>query len=210
MPGQDRCQYPDQTQARPSGDRTQGHGHQQERLREVAGQVLVAGEDAGRGHAEGCALPGSCGVIDLQPQPAVQPADTALDGLVPPIHGRCQLQLTSEQPPLLPSPGTPTGLEDPATGEIYDDTDPGNGDGRNDDCIGRLVDNPFGGGAPVGGLPVFDGFLVRPDGFPDAYLMNPGWGEVKVLASVNIATGMGGIWLYAGSAEGLQRDPDCF
>jgi photosystem II stability/assembly factor-like uncharacterized protein len=35
-------------------------------------------------------------------------------------------------------------------------------------------------------------------------------GEVKVLASVNIATGMGGIWLYAGTAEGLQRDPDCF
>ena len=35
-------------------------------------------------------------------------------------------------------------------------------------------------------------------------------GEVKVLASVNIATGMGGIWLYAGTAEGLQRNPDCF
>ena len=35
-------------------------------------------------------------------------------------------------------------------------------------------------------------------------------GEVKVLNSVNIATGMGGIWLYAGTAEGLQRNPDCF
>lgn len=35
-------------------------------------------------------------------------------------------------------------------------------------------------------------------------------GEVKVLASVNILTGMGGIWLYAGTAEGLQRNPDCF
>ncbi len=35
-------------------------------------------------------------------------------------------------------------------------------------------------------------------------------GEVKVLASVNIPTGMGGIWLYAGTGEGLQRDPDCF
>lgn len=35
-------------------------------------------------------------------------------------------------------------------------------------------------------------------------------GEVKVLASVNIPTGMGGIWLYAGTAEGLWRDPDCF
>lgn len=35
-------------------------------------------------------------------------------------------------------------------------------------------------------------------------------GEVKVLASVNMPTGMGGIWLYAGTAEGLQRNPDCF
>ncbi|MBI3029060.1 MAG: hypothetical protein HYY64_06085 [Candidatus Rokubacteria bacterium] len=35
-------------------------------------------------------------------------------------------------------------------------------------------------------------------------------GEVKVLASVNIPTGMGGIYLYAGTAEGLQRNPDCF
>jgi len=35
-------------------------------------------------------------------------------------------------------------------------------------------------------------------------------GEVKVLASVNIPTGMGGIYLYAGTAEGLQRSADCF
>jgi len=35
-------------------------------------------------------------------------------------------------------------------------------------------------------------------------------GEVKILASVNISTGMGGIFLYAGTAEGLQRNPDCF
>jgi photosystem II stability/assembly factor-like uncharacterized protein len=35
-------------------------------------------------------------------------------------------------------------------------------------------------------------------------------GEVKVLTSVNIPTGMGGIWVYAGTAEGLQRNPDCF
>lgn len=35
-------------------------------------------------------------------------------------------------------------------------------------------------------------------------------GELKVLTSVNISTGMGGIFLYAGTAEGLQRNPDCF
>jgi photosystem II stability/assembly factor-like uncharacterized protein len=35
-------------------------------------------------------------------------------------------------------------------------------------------------------------------------------GEVKVLASVNLPTGMGGIFLYAGTGAGLQRNPDCF
>lgn len=35
-------------------------------------------------------------------------------------------------------------------------------------------------------------------------------GETKVLASVNIPTGMGGIFLYAGTGEGLQLSPDCF
>ena len=43
---------------------------------------------------------------------------------------------------------------------------------------------------------------VRVDDGPD--------GEVKVLASVNTPTGMGGILLYAGTAAGLQRSPDCF
>lgn len=36
------------------------------------------------------------------------------------------------------------------------------------------------------------------------------WGEVKILLSVNLPTGMGGIYLYAGTAEGLQRSADCF
>jgi photosystem II stability/assembly factor-like uncharacterized protein len=35
-------------------------------------------------------------------------------------------------------------------------------------------------------------------------------GEVKVLRSVNISTGMGGIFLYAGTSTGLQRSADCF
>lgn len=35
-------------------------------------------------------------------------------------------------------------------------------------------------------------------------------GETKVLASVDIPTGMGGIFLYAGTGDGLQRNPDCF
>ncbi len=35
-------------------------------------------------------------------------------------------------------------------------------------------------------------------------------GETKILASVNLPTGMGGIYLYAGTGEGLLRNPDCF
>lgn len=38
----------------------------------------------------------------------------------------------------------------------------------------------------------------------------PGDAEVKALASVNIPTGMGGIFLYAGTTIGLLRNPDCF
>ncbi len=34
--------------------------------------------------------------------------------------------------------------------------------------------------------------------------------EINFLSSVNISTGMGGIFLYAGTAEGLYRSPDCF
>ena len=34
--------------------------------------------------------------------------------------------------------------------------------------------------------------------------------EVLALASVNLASGMGGIWVYAGTEAGLTRVPDCF
>lgn len=35
-------------------------------------------------------------------------------------------------------------------------------------------------------------------------------GEIKFLRSVSIPTGMGGIFLYAGTSTGLQRSADCF
>ncbi|SFC86994.1 WD40/YVTN/BNR-like repeat-containing protein [Tropicimonas isoalkanivorans] len=34
--------------------------------------------------------------------------------------------------------------------------------------------------------------------------------DVTALASVDLASGMGGIWLYAGTTFGMQRVPDCF
>lgn len=34
--------------------------------------------------------------------------------------------------------------------------------------------------------------------------------DLLALASVNLATGMGGIWIYAGTEKGLTRLPDCF
>lgn len=34
--------------------------------------------------------------------------------------------------------------------------------------------------------------------------------DVLTLTSVHLATGMGGIWLYAGTEQGLTRVPDCF
>lgn len=34
--------------------------------------------------------------------------------------------------------------------------------------------------------------------------------EVLTIASVNLASGMGGIWIYAGTDVGLTRVPDCF
>lgn len=34
--------------------------------------------------------------------------------------------------------------------------------------------------------------------------------EIRALASVNLPTGMGGIWLYAGTDTGVLKSPDCF
>lgn len=34
--------------------------------------------------------------------------------------------------------------------------------------------------------------------------------DIKAMVPVNLDTGMGGIYLYAGTADGLYRNPDCF
>lgn len=104
---------------------------------------------------------------------------------LPGDFGRCQLQQSGSIPPLIASPGAGQVLVDPFSEETYLDTDPGNGDGRYDDCVGDFVDNPGGGGSSTGSLPVFDGLLVRPDGFRDAYVQNPGWGEIFLIGNFN-------------------------
>ena len=48
-----------------------------------------------------------------------------------------------------------------------------------------------------------------------AFVMDRPWlakaeHDPMALASVNLATGMGGIWIYAGTEAGLTRVPDCF
>jgi hypothetical protein len=104
---------------------------------------------------------------------------------IPGDYGRCQLQEVANIPPLVASPGVGT-RTDPF-GEEYYDNDPGDGDGRLDDCIGRFVTDPEAQGQepPVGGVPAFAGTLNRPDGFPDAYIQNPGWGEYFLIGNFN-------------------------
>ena len=57
---------------------------------------------------------------------------------VPGDYGRCVIAQTSQQRSYQASPGTPM-LIDVYTGLAYQDTDPGNGDGRLDDCTGQQV-----------------------------------------------------------------------
>ena len=97
-----------------------------------------------------------------------------------------------------PSPGAGHQVTDPFTGETYTDTDPGLGDGRIDDCVGEFVFPPQGeegggegggggGGGGAGGAqpPSSQNTIQRPDGFPDTYLQNPGWGQLLLLGNFN-------------------------
>lgn len=97
--------------------------------------------------------------------------------------GRCVRQIDVRLPLVVPSPEALPGLIDPYTGESYDDTDPGPGDGRIDDCSGDLVPptefvGPFEPVPPTAAIP---------DGLPDQYVRNPGWGEVLLLGNFNTA-----------------------
>lgn len=87
--------------------------------------------------------------------------------------GRCSVATVTDPTPILPSPGTGT-VTDPFTGEMYLDDDPGDGDGRTDDCTGltELVPGPFDL------VP-----LKRPDGLDDRYVQNPGWDSILLITN---------------------------
>jgi hypothetical protein len=95
-------------------------------------------------------------------------------------YGRCRIPLTSSLPSLVPSPGVGT-VVDPYTGLPYEDTDPGDGDGRVDDCVGVRV--PFADGPGGPNVPTYP----RGDGIPDLYILNPGWGNIFKIGNYNAA-----------------------
>ena len=72
-------------------------------------------------------------------------------------------------------------VTDPHTGEVYEDTDPGPGDGRLDDCAGNSVFapavDPFGDTGDIR--------LDRPDGVTDLYVQNPFWGDIFLVGNFN-------------------------
>jgi hypothetical protein len=71
-------------------------------------------------------------------------------------------------------------LSDPWTDEVYEDTDPGIGDGRIDDCGGVT--------GFVNGTDLFGKDSIRifsPDGLDDLYIQNPFWGGVYEVGNFN-------------------------
>ncbi len=96
-------------------------------------------------------------------------------------YGRCALQDDPTRPALVESWGSNFQLVDPHTLQPYVDTEPGPGDGRVDDCIGRIVDfrqSTAGGASGVG-------TVQRPDGLLDLYKQNPFWGDIFVIGNFN-------------------------
>jgi outer membrane receptor protein involved in Fe transport len=77
------------------------------------------------------------------------------------------------------SPGEGAILANPYTGVTYTDTDPGVGDGIIDDCTGIVINE---GGPWLGNDREF------PDGLPDLYKQNPGWGEILLVGNFNSTT----------------------
>ncbi len=94
-------------------------------------------------------------------------------------YGMCALQQKAQDPAVVLSWGTGL-VTDPHTQETYQDTDPGPGDGRLDDCVGDTISfrEP---GAPADELTV----LHRPDQIIDLYRLNPFWGDIFMIGNFN-------------------------
>jgi hypothetical protein len=102
---------------------------------------------------------------------------------VPGDYGRCAIQLTAGQPFIVESPDTGP-VVDPYTGDTYQDTDEGIGDGRLDDCSGENIFGTTSTGG-VGGGGESTVFLQRADGFADLYVLNPAWRDIFQIGNYN-------------------------
>ncbi len=89
--------------------------------------------------------------------------------------GRCLVSGAIGFPTVAISPGEGQQYIDPYTGQTVTDTDPGIGDGIIDDCTGEVIQT----GGVLG--PEFE----VPDGLPDLYILNPGWGEILEVGNHN-------------------------
>jgi hypothetical protein len=106
---------------------------------------------------------------------------------VPGDFGRCDVPILAGDPALIDSPGTGLVL-DPYAFSYYEDTNPGPGDGRLDDCTGRRLRQTDPADPGEGDPSDPNGrFLDRPDGVPDFYVLNPAWGDIRVLGNNNTA-----------------------
>jgi hypothetical protein len=101
--------------------------------------------------------------------------------------GRCRLVTQPSQLPILPSPGSGQELIDPLDGSTYVDTDPGPGDGRLDDCVGKGTTLDLDPTSDSSDDPFASDILrvQRPDGVADLYLQNPFWGDVLLIGNYN-------------------------
>ena len=101
---------------------------------------------------------------------------------IPGDFGRCAVQQAPSDLTLIDSPGVGP-VTDPYTFQVYQDTDPGIGDGILDDCVG-LPENKVTG-SPGGNAPSANFRAETPDGIADFYVLNPAWGDIFLIGNNN-------------------------
>lgn len=102
---------------------------------------------------------------------------------IPGDFGKCFKQQSGLEKSVVESPGVGP-ITDPFTGKVYEDTDPGYGDGLLDDCVGEKVEATDSGGDPTL-APSAAPLVNRPDGNADFYVLNPAWGNIFVIGNSN-------------------------